>query len=281
VRVFFDHIDGVHTRYYKAGAGDPVLLIHGVGVTADSWCRVLGPLSRGSTLVAPDLLGSGFTEPGRYTGGPPHEAMLDHLEALIEKLGWERFTLVGSSFGAVLSTLLYFRLRERVSKLVLVSSGSMLMGAVDLVQMYRRSYANGRMALEDPSFESCRRRLANIFYDAAAIPEAFVLQQLTSNALPSALPAFEQRLRGMQDLEAMRTFTVVDRLEEIAIPTLAVWGRQDPRGPYALAEQHIPRIAGARLVAFDRCGHLPHLEQSEAFVETVREFLDGDSLQSV
>lgn len=277
MRVHFDDVGGVMTRFLRAGRGPAVLLLHGVGMTADSWFRTIGPLSRDFDVVAPDLLDNGFTGAGGYTGGPPHEAILDHLEALIEKLGLGPLSVVGSSFGATLAVLLYLRRPARIKRLVITSSGSVFKKAEALVRMYEQSFANGSAALREPTLEVCRQRLANIFHDASKIPQELLLLQLTPYALPHALAAYERRLRGMMDLEAMRRYEVGDRLKEVKVPMLAVWGRQDPRGEHSQAVEVFGAIPNARLVSFDACGHLPHLECADRFNLLVRDFLISET----
>lgn len=261
------------TRYLRAGTGTPVLLLHGVGMTADSWCRTMGPLSSNFDVIAPDLLDNGFTGQGAYSGGPPHPAILDHLEALIDHLQLENVCLVGSSFGATLAVLLYMRRPRSVRRIVIISSGSVFKKAEDLATMYQRSYANGSAALRNPTLEVCRQRLGNLFHDASRIPEEVLLLQLTPYALPHALASFERRLRGMMDPEAMRPFETGHLLKEVKVPMLAVWGMQDPRGEYEIAKSVFGELPNARLVALDGCGHLPHLEREEEFNALAVDFL--------
>jgi pimeloyl-ACP methyl ester carboxylesterase len=101
MRASFADVAGVRTRFFHHGEGDQgVLLIHGVGVGADSWLWNVEALGQARMAVAPDLLGYGLTGEGSYREGPPHEAMLDHLAALADHLGLQRLCVVGSSFGA-------------------------------------------------------------------------------------------------------------------------------------------------------------------------------------
>lgn len=271
MRVSFTEIDGVRTRFYHGGSGRPVLLLHGAGMSADCWLRNIDALARDFAVYAPDLLGQGFTESGAYAGGPPHPWIIEHLVGFAEQLGLDRFAAIGSSFGALMAGLLHFRLPGRVDALVLGSSGSAVHreGDSDLQNAYR----NGLSVIDDPSPETCRRRLERIFFDPAAVPAELAFMQATLAALPGARASYERRMRGMMQVEACRPFRIVDRLEDITVPTLLIWGREDPRGRLDRAEEAARRIPGARLVAIENCKHHPHIEHPERYNALVRDFL--------
>jgi pimeloyl-ACP methyl ester carboxylesterase len=57
------------------------------------------------------------------------------------------------------------------------------------------------------------------------------------------------------------------------LPTLLIWGKQDPVVPLSVAELYNQRIAGSKLVAFDQCGHMPEIEKSAEFIKEVESFL--------
>lgn len=275
MRVEFATIGGTRTRFFRAGEGRPVLLLHGVGMTADSWYLTIPALASDHAVFAPDLLDNGFTGAGDYAGGPPHPFMLRHLEDFLGHLGIGRFAVVGSSFGGLLATLLYFHMPQRVERLVIVSSGSSSQPPEALAVTYRNAYDNGRRVFLDPTVEVCRDRLGRIFADRGAIPEPMLLAQLTAYAWPGALAGYERRLKGMMDPEAIRPFRVDDRLDRIAVPTLAVWGRDDPRSDIARASAKLGQVPDIRIEVLDRCGHLPHLEQPDRFNAMLRSFLAG------
>lgn len=276
MRVEFATIAGIQTRYYHEGSGFPLLLVHGAGVSADVWLRNIDVLARDFAVYAPDTLGHGFTGSGDYRSGPPQPAMVQHLSHFVDHLGLERFVAIGSSFGALIAALLYFRLPDRIDKLVLGSSGSIVNSDEEFGRGLQAAYQNGLSALEDGTPESCRRRLARIFHDPAAIPEELILMQLTMNALPDARESYERRFRGLMDIAACRPYRIIDRLEKIAIPTLLIWGRNDVRGRYERAVEAAKRIPQSRLVAIEKCGHHPHMEHPSEFNELVREFVMGN-----
>src|SRR4029078_12669618 len=124
MRVQFAHVGRGQTRFYQAGTGRPVVLLHGAGMSADCWLRNVDALGQDFSVYAPDELGQGMTGLGDYTQGPPHPWLIEHLVNFVNHLGLKNFTAIGSSFGALLAGLLYFRLPDRVDSLVLVSSGS-------------------------------------------------------------------------------------------------------------------------------------------------------------
>jgi 2-hydroxy-6-oxonona-2,4-dienedioate hydrolase len=273
MRVKFAEIAGVTTRYYYEGSGPAILLLHGAGVSADVWLRNIDTLAQDFSVYAPDTLGHGFTGSGDYISGPPQPAMVEHLVHFVDYLGVDRFAAIGSSFGALIAALLYFRFPDRVEKLVLGSSGSIVNSDEEFAEGLQAAYRNGLSAIEGATPESCRRRLGRIFHDPSAVPEELILMQLTINALPDARESYERRFRGLMDIAANRPYRIIDRLEQITVPTLLLWGRNDMRGRYERALDAAMRIPKSQLVALDDSGHHPHMEHPEKFNALVREFV--------
>ncbi len=274
MRASFVDLDGIQTRYYYEGRGPALLLLHGVGMAADSWMHNMDPLARDFFVCAPDQLGGGFTGCGDYQGGPPQPYLVDHLVRLVDELKIDRFAVAGSSLGALIATLLYFRMPDRVERLIIIGSGSLLGSNLDEMKAgMTRSYQNGRTAFSDPTLESCRARMGNIVYDIETIPDEVILMQLTCYALPWALRSYDHRMQGLMDFDNGRDYLVGPRLEQLRLPVLVIWGRQDPRGNYEHAMEDFKRLPDGRVVTFDRCGHMPHLEQPDEFNRTVRDFL--------
>jgi pimeloyl-ACP methyl ester carboxylesterase len=276
MRVEFAEIDGARTRLYRSGEGLPLLLIHGVGASADIWMRNIAFLARDFSVFAPDVLDNGFTEHGKYRGGPPQGPMLDHLEALLDRYEIGEFAAVGSSFGGLLAALLYLRRPDRLKRLVLVSSGTCFNTEEEAVRSLGEAYKNGLSAIASPSLESCRKRMANIVFDPASVPEALYMMQLTIYGLANTLPAYERRMKGLMDTAGWREHRIADRLDQIRAPALLIWGRNDPRVVQRRAEEAARRLPDAGLILLDRCGHFPQLEHAPEFNRRVHGFLRGD-----
>jgi pimeloyl-ACP methyl ester carboxylesterase len=128
VRATIETVGGVTTRYLHHGSGDyGVMLLHGVGVSADSFLWNLEALGTDSCqAIAPDLLGYGMTGEGDYKEGAPQDGIVEHLMALVEHLGLKRVVIVGSSFGANVAVHLFWRIHSRTDGLVLVGCGPAL-----------------------------------------------------------------------------------------------------------------------------------------------------------
>src|ERR1700761_5660388 len=140
---------GARTRYLHAGSGPAVILVHGTGLTADSWYLNVPELAKHFTVYAPDLLDNGFTEAGPYRGGAPQPLCIEHLLAFADRMGLDRFMLLGSSFGCNISILLHERAPERIERLVLVGPGSAFdRPGGDWRNMYKGAYLNGVKAIE-------------------------------------------------------------------------------------------------------------------------------------
>ena len=276
MRASFVDVDGIRTRYLHAGDGPPLLLIHGLGISADCWFYNIDALARHFSVFALDMLGHGFTGFHDLEGRAAQPVIMEHVAAFTDKLGLDTYAACGSSYGAGVSALLYLHRPERMKKLVLVGSGSTFRPPEAQEEGFSRSYANATSALRDPTFENCRNRLANVCYDASSVTDAVIIGQITSYAQDYILPAYEQIARANMDIELTAPHRLVGRLEKIDLPTLIIVGREDPRSSVDFHIAGHKRMPNAELVIYEKCGHMPMMEHIEPFNKDVCEFLLRD-----
>ena len=271
----FIDVDGVMTRCLTAGADDapPLLLIHGVSLTADIWMRNIDALAQDFRVVAPDMLGHGFTRPREDQMPVTVPAKIHHLQRLTETLGFERFAISGSSYGALIGANLYLRNKPRVTKLIINGSGSAFNTEEQLSAFVERIHAGYRPTLTSSSPEMWRERLKGTVHDPASIPAELPALLSLCYAQPWSGRCWEDTINTMRDRAGFRQFRILERLEEFEVPTLVVWGREDRGGIYESAVAAVARMPDARLTAFDGCGHLPMLEHPELYNRTARAFL--------
>jgi pimeloyl-ACP methyl ester carboxylesterase len=251
-----------------------LLLIHGMGGGYENWRKVIEPLARRYTVIAPDLPGHGASGPG--SGDYSVGALAAGLRDLLLALGHDRATLVGHSLGGGIAMQLAYQFPELAERLVLVSSG----GLGPEVSLVLRAVAL-------PGSELCiamtartagwlgpavGRGLAAVrFRPSPATAE--VARGYVSLSDSVRRSAFLSTLRSVINVGGQR-IDASDRLYLTAgIPALIVWGARDPVIPVSHGERAHAAIVGSRLEVFDGVGHIPQLEAPERFVAVLERFL--------
>ena len=135
---------GHRVSYRTAGSGPPLLLLHGIANSSETWERVAPLLSERFTLIAPDLLGHGdsATPRGDYSLGAHASGARDVVTAL----GHERVTVVGHSLGGGIAMTFAYHYPERVERLALISSGGLGRG----VSRALRKALSGQLPIAAP-----------------------------------------------------------------------------------------------------------------------------------
>ncbi|MFZ5778640.1 MAG: alpha/beta fold hydrolase [Pseudomonadota bacterium] len=269
-------VAGTETRCVLAGDPDApaVFLLHGLALTADVWLRNVDALAKTHRVVAPDMLGHGFTRPA--TEAPVDiPAKLRHLRDLANTLGIDELSLCGSSYGALISALFFLENKDRVSKLVINGSGSCFNTEEQLVAQVKKLHALYEPSLTRSTPEMWRDRIGNNFFDTSKIPAELLLIAPLCYAQPWAARRWAETMATMGDAARFRPFRILERLEDITVPSLIVWGRDDKGGSLESATAAVRRMPHARMVTFDACGHYPMIEHPEDYNRLVSEFLGG------
>ncbi|MBV9960197.1 MAG: alpha/beta hydrolase, partial [Acidobacteria bacterium] len=120
----FAVVEGARVHYQEAGEADapPLVLIHGFCASTHVWREVFLPLAEnGFRVIVPDLLGYGFSDKPRAGEYTLHE-QARHIVGLLDELGLERATLVGSSYGGAVAATCALDFPARVTRLVLIGA---------------------------------------------------------------------------------------------------------------------------------------------------------------
>ncbi|MCB8882153.1 alpha/beta hydrolase [Acidisoma cellulosilytica] len=280
MRVAYIEANGILTRCYVEGSGPPLLLVHGIGASTDSWMRVIDPLSKYFTVIAPDLMGHGFTGVGDFESGPPQPHMVKHLLGVLDAFGIDKFFLCGSSYGALLALLIYFARKGKVEKLTLLSSASVSMPDEQRLESFRAAKAAALATMANPSLETVRKRLAGMVYDLASVPHALEIMQMNVFAQPHLKRGFEAIMEGKMNLEACREWDVHNRFGEIDCPLLMLWGLNDPRANADRAMALGRQAREAYFVGLPDCAHVPHVEQPEMVTDLMTRFAAGEDFEA-
>jgi pimeloyl-ACP methyl ester carboxylesterase len=283
-------LHGNRVRYLIAGSGPPVVLVHGITSSADTWTEAMRGLAREHTVIAPDLLGHGASAKprGDYSLGANASGVRDLLAAL----GHDRVTIAGHSLGGGVAMQFAYQFPERTQRLVLVSSGGLGREVNLLLRAAALPGAELVLPLLVPSWLSRAvdgAGWAGERLGLRARPDvAEVVRGFLSLNDAEARAAFLHTLRAVIDTGGQRV-SGHDRLYLASnLPTLVVWGERDPIIPVAHAHAAQEAMPGSRLEIFAASGHFPHMDESVRFVEVLRDFLattepaklDPDSLRT-
>jgi 2-succinyl-6-hydroxy-2,4-cyclohexadiene-1-carboxylate synthase len=264
-------IDDIELRYERAGAGPPLLLLHGFTGSADEWAPLLPALAPLRDAIAVDLIGHGRSsapaDPARYT---MDQCVLDLL-ALLDALGVGRLDVLGYSMGGRVALHLAAAAPARVSSLLLESASP---GIADAGERAARAAADDALAerIEAEGLEWFADHWAAVplFASQAALPPE-VRAALRERRLQGSARGYANSLRGMG---AGRQESLWDRLPALPMPALLVSGELD--GKYLASNERVAALLPeARHAIVRGAGHTVHLEQPEAFRDLVVGFLSG------
>ncbi len=230
------NLAGVAMHYYCAGRrGTPVVLIHGLGSSAETWAALIPLLSKEYLVYAPDLPGFGRT-PLAPEGTNIRTHVL-YLERFLDALGYPRVTLVGNSLGGWIATRFAVEHPERVERLYLLN------GAGLRRENLHSPYAEDRIA--------AKRSLEHMLGFSLPVPK-FVLDAVVRN---SQTPAYAGFIRGYDPCEELDSV-----LADVQVPTTIIWGERDNLLPLICAHDLCSGIANSELVLLPRVGHMPQLQ---------------------
>jgi pimeloyl-ACP methyl ester carboxylesterase len=246
-------------------------LIHPVGYPADVFARNIDALADEFTVVAPDLPGQGFSEAPSSWEPSPQRHMMRAVLGLADQIGLGRFHLAGSSLGGLIAAMTALHQGDRVVSLTITGSGSVFNEPTGQPAVLEQVFRNGSTAYRDPSLETCRARLANTCH-VAPLAEDILLTQITAYAWPGAIEAYRSIIDGLAATIADPEESVFAHLDRIRTPALVIVGAEDKRTSAQSHAAGVQRMANARMLLYEGCGHLPFLEQSERFNRDLRDF---------
>jgi L-proline amide hydrolase len=281
--------DGLETWYRVVGdleAGPtPVVICHGGPGAAHDYTEPIANLSRyGRSCVLYDQLGCGNSThlPDAPADFWTVQLFKDELVDLTRELGIaDRYAVVGQSWGGMLGMEHALDHPEGLRGLVVADSpASIPLWVAEANRLRADLAADVQEALtrheeagttDSPEYEEATR----VFYDRhlCRVPwPDYVERSFTKMAED---PTVYHTMNGPSEFHcigSLKTWDITDRLHEIAVPTLLVSGRYDEATPKIVGEIH-DRIPGAQWKLFEESSHMPHVEEPEAFLETVEAFL--------
>ena len=239
----------------SVGQGNPVLLLHGWGSSAELMMPVARKLADGNRCIVVDFPGHGSTPPPPVGWGPGE--FVDWTVALMDRLNIEKADVIGHSHGGRIAIGLAASHPERVGKLVLAASAG-LRSTKTLPSRFRtRVFKAGRRLSNSRLTPAPGRKKLQAWAERQGSPDYRAASGVMRDTLVRLVNA---------DARAL--------LPQIASPVLLVWGDLDQETPLAGAKEMEALIPDAGLVVLDNGGHFAYAEQLDRFCTIVSAFLD-------
>ena len=283
VPVRYRDIHGYRRAFRMAGSGPPLLLVHGLGDSSDTWSHILPRLARHRTVIAPDLLGHGDSEQPRADYAVAAYAC--GMRDLLGVLDIERVSVVGHSLGAGVAMQFAYQFPERCERLVIVGGGGVGPEVHPLLRL--ASGPGAEFALPLATSAPVRKALglaAPLLRLTGGLGLGrhdfdYVLERYLALSSATSRQAFLRTLRAGVDLRG-QVITMMDRSYLTAgLPTLIVWGAHDRVIPVEHAGVAHGAMPGSRLEVFEDAGHFPHHDAPERFISVLEDFLDTTTPQ--
>jgi 2-hydroxymuconate-semialdehyde hydrolase len=257
------------TNYHDYGEGFPLLLIHGSGPGVSAWANwrlVLPVLSDKRRVLAPDMVGFGYTErPEGITYSM--EGWLKQAIDFLDAMGIEQTDVVGNSFGGSMALALAIHHPERVRKIV-------LMGAVgvDFPITYGLDFVWGY----EPSVETMAKVLDLFVFDKSLLSDQLAEMRYHASVEPGFQEAFSSMFPWPRQFSVKSMAHDEALIKAIPHKTLIVHGREDAVIPLENSVRLNNLIKNSELHVFGLCGHWTQIEQTKKFNDLVDLFLSQE-----
>jgi 4,5:9,10-diseco-3-hydroxy-5,9,17-trioxoandrosta-1(10),2-diene-4-oate hydrolase len=269
----------MHLHYDEAGAGTPVVMLHGGGPGASglsNFGKNLPVLANRFRTLVVDQPGYGKSDK------PPVEGnyftfAADALKTLLDELGIEKTHLVGNSLGGGTAVRFALTYPERAGRLVLMAPGGLSLNvfAPDPTEGVRRLAEFG--APPGPSREKMAAFLRTLVYDQGLVTDALIEERYAAASDPAALRAMASMGAAFFAPASYEQGLLWREAHRLRPRVLLIWGREDRVNPVDGALVALKLIRRAQLHVFGGCGHWVQLEKAAEFNRLATDFLEGDS----
>ena len=281
-------VEGIRTRYFEKGKGEPLVLIHGGAMGTGSSLGIFGEnldaLARSFHVFAFDKIGHGYTDNPETDDDYTIERMTAHAYQLIRAVGLDRTNLIGQSRGAFNGVSLCLDYPELVHGFVLCNSASMTPGVAAIPPFSKKARAEA--PFEAGTKEWVRYRSEIMCYSKACVSDDYVDEWHKVYHLPKSTVArekmktlgpglFEPGFDAVKERELARI-----REGALRVPTLVHWGKNDPSAAldpmgYSVFNLLSENAAEVSMYVANQAGHFAFKEKHADFNRVVTGFFES------
>ena len=258
----FLQIDGHKIRYLESGTSkNTLVLVHGLGASAERWTHVIPIFADRFRVVVPDLIGFGYSD--KPTADYTLEFFSEFLEKFFAETEIERPNIIGSSLGGQISAEYASSHSQDIEKLILVSPSGMMKQSTPALDAYI-------MAALYPNKISAKNAFELMEGSGKHVEDQIVNGFIERMQLPNAKLAFMSTVLGLKN-----SVSITSKLESISTPSMIVWGADDPVIPIVHADDFVSAIQDCKFCRMEGCGHTPYVQDPHTFASKALEFFNG------
>jgi pimeloyl-ACP methyl ester carboxylesterase len=258
------NVNGVLLAYTDQGEGTPVVFLHAYPLGRAMWepqVRALSPVCR---VIAPDLRGHGESDAPLWL--TTMDTFIEDVRGLLDRLSIREAVLAGLSMGGYIAFGFYRKYRDRVKGLILADTRAQ----ADTPEARRSRFEAAQSAYQKGAGVIADLMIPKLFGPAAYAGRPELVEMVRRMILTTPVSGIVCDLMALSERPDS-----VPLLLEIGCPTLIIVGEQDGLTPPDVARFMAERIPGAGLEVIPGSGHLPNLENPEAFNRAVRRFIES------
>jgi pimeloyl-ACP methyl ester carboxylesterase len=229
----------------------PLVLMHGLFGTASNFDALINHFSASRRIVMPILPIFEMSIRKVSLSG-----LVEYIESFILHMDFRKVHLLGNSLGGHLAIIYALENQSKVKSLILTGSSG----------LYESAFGTSFPKRED--YEFIRKKVQLTFYDPNIA---------TKEMVDEVFGIVNDRMKGIRVIKTAKSairHNVENRLHELNIPCLLVWGKQDTITPSFVGEKFRELVRNSKLEILDECGHAPMLEKADDFNRILGVFLE-------
>ena len=258
-------IDGSKIRYLDYNhstveTSETIIMLHGLGASAERWERVAPELSNSFRVIVPDIIGFGYSD--KPTVEYNSDFFVQFLNKFVNRLKLKNLNIIGSSFGGYIGLEFALKHRKKTKSLILVSPAGLMKNTTNALNEYMT-------AAIYPNYNNVKKAYVEMSFDKKIITEESIKDFINRMRLKNSKYSFMSTIMTLKNTE-----NITEKIKDFHIPTLLIWGKNDKLIPVGYGEEY-KKILSCELKIIKRCGHTPFLEKPKEFVSIVKNFLEN------
>lgn len=259
--------------YTDMGEGEAVILLHGIPAWSYLWNEVIPPLAENCRVIAPDLLGYGYSDK-RDTFDRSVSVQASMIVKLMDSLGIDKATVVGHDIGGAVAQVMSVNYANRLNGLILANTVA-----------YESWPSTAMISLSEPKRHKQTVKEVIDFVSTDLLvglgnmerKDKFVPDMITPYNNEEGKKSF---IRNASALNTNHTMELVNEFKNVNVPTLVLWGVDDPWQPLEDGERLAQDIPGAKLIRIEGASHWIQYDVPEVVAKHISDFSETVSMKA-